>query len=86
SCPNEMCKTPYRSESVLALRVLFPERKGYFDMFEVGYHIGFDKLKDESILVVEDPNFFDFANRTFTIKACAAEEEESVVTIEFDKM
>ncbi|GMT23590.1 hypothetical protein PFISCL1PPCAC_14887, partial [Pristionchus fissidentatus] len=84
-CPNEMCRQPYRSESVLALRVLFPERKGYFDMFEVGYHFGFEKLKDEKIIEIEYADDFDSLKRMFNIKACVTEDEEGALTIEFDR-
>lgn len=37
-------------------------------MFEVGYHFGFEKLKDEKILDVVDADDFDFNKRLFTIK------------------
>lgn len=37
-------------------------------MFEVGYHFGFEKLKDEKILEVVDVDDGDFNKRLFTIK------------------
>lgn len=37
-------------------------------MFEVGYHFGFEKLKDEKIMEVEYSDDFDSLKRMFTIK------------------
>ncbi|KAF8368712.1 hypothetical protein PRIPAC_86541 [Pristionchus pacificus] len=76
-CPSELCRAPYRSESVLP--------RGYFDMFEVGYHFGFEKLKDEKILEVVDVDDGDFNKRLFTIKAVNSEAEDDVVSIDFDR-
>ncbi|KJH43624.1 hypothetical protein DICVIV_10366 [Dictyocaulus viviparus] len=50
-CPNEACRLPYRCESVLALKALFPERAAYFGRFDLESHYSMEGLKDDSITV-----------------------------------
>ncbi|VDL73277.1 unnamed protein product [Nippostrongylus brasiliensis] len=51
TCPNEACRLPYRCETVLALRALFPERAAYFSKFDLESHYSIEALKDDSITV-----------------------------------
>ncbi|VDN20071.1 unnamed protein product [Cylicostephanus goldi] len=48
-CPNEACRLPYRCETVLALKALFPERAAYFSRFDLESHYSMEALKDDSI-------------------------------------
>ncbi|EYC13620.1 hypothetical protein Y032_0043g819 [Ancylostoma ceylanicum] len=50
-CPNEACRLPYRCETVLALRALFPERAAYFSRFDLESHYSMEALKDDTITV-----------------------------------
>uniref|UniRef100_A0A0N4VVQ8 RING-type domain-containing protein n=1 Tax=Haemonchus placei TaxID=6290 RepID=A0A0N4VVQ8_HAEPC len=51
-CPNEACRLPYRCETVLALRALFPERAAYFSRFDLESHYSIEALKDDSITLI----------------------------------
>ncbi|KHJ93052.1 hypothetical protein OESDEN_07043 [Oesophagostomum dentatum] len=50
-CPNEACRLPYRCETVLALKALFPERAAYFNRFDLESHYSMEALKDDTITV-----------------------------------
>ncbi|KIH59009.1 hypothetical protein ANCDUO_10773 [Ancylostoma duodenale] len=75
-CPNEACRLPYRCETVLALRALFPERAAYFSRFDLESHYSMEALKDDTItlrnqvLIVRKPEWHrighcsDFRDRT----------------------
>lgn len=59
-CPNEACRLPYRCETVLALKALFPERAAYFSRFDLESHYSMEALKDDSITVgLTSPTSFE---------------------------
>lgn len=49
-CPAECCRLPYRCETVLALKALFPERINYFNRFDLDSHFSMEALKDDFAL------------------------------------
>ncbi|XGW23757.1 hypothetical protein V3C99_005740 [Haemonchus contortus] len=82
-CPNEACRLPYRCETVLALRALFPERAAYFSRFDLESHYSIEALKDDSITAITIPK--DNRLQKIEFKACFCEDEENQCPVEFVK-
>ncbi|CAD6193432.1 unnamed protein product [Caenorhabditis auriculariae] len=82
NCPNKGCQLPYRCESVLALRALFPEKKSYFAKFALDVHFSMQALKDEAIMHIDATNAPSSVQH-FQIKTCQCEDEENTLTLDF---
>ncbi|WKX88727.1 hypothetical protein Q1695_008389 [Nippostrongylus brasiliensis] len=83
TCPNEACRLPYRCETVLALRALFPERAAYFSKFDLESHYSIEALKDDSItpiLIHRNGKL-----KKIELKVCFCEDEENQTTVEFER-
>uniref|UniRef100_A0A0K0CUS6 RING-type domain-containing protein n=1 Tax=Angiostrongylus cantonensis TaxID=6313 RepID=A0A0K0CUS6_ANGCA len=81
-CPNEACRLPYRCESVLALKAMFPERAAYFGRFDLESHYSMEGLKDDTITVLLSYNNDIDTN---ALKVCFCEDEENQMPVEFVK-
>ncbi|VDP01038.1 unnamed protein product [Heligmosomoides polygyrus] len=82
-CPNEACRLPYRCETVLALKALFPERAAYFSRFDLESHYSMEALKDDSITTILIQR--DAKLQKIELKVCFCEDEENQLSVEFEK-
>ncbi|KAK6038451.1 hypothetical protein COOONC_24044, partial [Cooperia oncophora] len=91
-CPNEACRLPYRCETVLSLRALFPERAAYFSRFDLESHYSMEALKDESITPISIQRNaklqkieLKHLSTLALLKVCFCEDEENQSPVEFEK-
>ncbi|RCN47376.1 hypothetical protein ANCCAN_06664 [Ancylostoma caninum] len=82
-CPNEACRLPYRCETVLALRALFPERAAYFSRFDLESHYSMEALKDDTITPISIQRKATL--HKIELKVCFCEDEENQTPVEFEK-
>ncbi|CAB3396882.1 unnamed protein product [Caenorhabditis bovis] len=83
-CPNKGCNIPYRCDSVLALRALFPEREKFFSKFTLSVHFSMQVLKDDTITEIQLNDAIDMEQK-FSLKVCFCEDEENGVNINYVK-
>ncbi|ETN82012.1 hypothetical protein NECAME_08219 [Necator americanus] len=82
-CPNEACRLPYRCETVLALKALFPERAAYFSRFDLESHYSMEALRDDTITPISIQRKATL--QKIELKVCFCEDEENQAPVEFEK-